>query len=901
MFTIIGYCRKSRSVAASAMGCFQCFCLGTFLLQSVSAHAGLFSSSKKPAQLVIQPPAIELHGAKDIQGLLVTAVMPDGSQIDVTDSARFSSKQPKIVSISTNGLCRPVSDGTAQIVVEYAGRTERVAVTAQESQTISKPSFRQDVLPVLTKTGCNAGACHGKLAGQNGFKLSLRAFAPDWDYGWLTTEVHSRRIDYAFPNESLMILKATGQVPHEGGQRFAAASRYQQTLTDWITARTPGPVTNELDAAKIEVLPGNRMLKPGATQRLLVRAHYPDGHVRDVTWLTQFFSNDDAVLEVTPEGRVRAKRSGETAIRAHFQGQVEVVTFTIPYENKVPGSEFAQRNDLLDEPVFKKLESLRIPPSALCDDSTFLRRVSLDLTGTLPSAEEVQTFVADQAAEKRERLVDDLLKRPEFVDYWTLQLSDLLQNRKERDHDVRGTKGVRSFHSWLRAQVAANRPWDKLARDVIAASGDVVSSPQIGYYITLVGEKQHAEESEIGDSIAQSFLGSRIGCAKCHNHPLEKYTQDDYYHFSAFFSKVSLKRENPDAGRTMLSTRSHEELEQEKQISQIEKALADAEAALNDKTGDELDKSKKKVTEQEKKLAEAHKQLEKLQAKMPVITQPRTKKPMAPQPLDRSGFDFHPGEDLRARLAEWITSPANENFSGAMVNRLWKHFLGVGLVEQVDDLRASNPPSNAELWKILNREFVSSKFDLKHLMRLIANSRTYQLSSTTLPGNEKDRRFYSHYYAHRLPAEVLMDALSLATDVPDSFSGYPTGIRAIQLPEPGVGSYFLSLFGRSDRVTACACERSGDVTLPQLLHLNNGEEIGKKLRDNDGRLARLLKDSKNDSQLTEAVFLSTLSRRPNEKETAAIQKSLSVGEKREEVYRDLFWAVLNSKEFAFNH
>jgi len=860
----------------------------------------MFSSSKKPAKLLVYPSAIELRGARDEHRLFVTAVMSGGSQIDVSDSAHFLSKQPKIVSVSTNGVCRPIADGTAQISVGYAGRTESVSVTARDSTLISKPSFRRDVLPVLTKSGCNAGGCHGKLAGQNGFKLSLRAFAPDWDYGWLTTEVQSRRIDYAFPDESLILLKATGQVPHEGGQRFAPGSRSHQALVDWIKARAPGPVTNEFDSARIELLPGNRSVKVGDTQRLLVRAHYPDGRIRDVTWLTQFFSNDETVLDVSPEGRVKAKRAGETAVRAHFQGHVEVVLFTVPYENKVLPGDFARRNNLIDEPVFKKLQALRIPPSALSDDATFLRRVSLDLTGTLPSPEEVRSFTSDKAADKRSRLIEDLLKRPEFVDYWTLQFSDLLQNRKERDHDVRGTKGVRSFHSWLRTQIAANRPWDQLARDVITASGDVCTSPQIGYYITLVGEKQRAEESEIGDSIAQSFLGSRIGCARCHNHPLEKYTQDDYYHFAAFFSKVSLKREDPDKGRTVLSTTSREEVEQRKQITQIENALTDAQAALKDKSGDELEKAKKKVTEQEKKLAEGHKQLEKLQARMPVITQPRTKERMAPQPLDRSAFEFHPGQDLRLRLADWVTDPANENFSGAMVNRLWKHFLGVGLVEQVDDLRASNPPSNAELWKVLNHEFVSNKFDLKHVMRIIVNSRAYQLSSVTLPGNENDRRFYSHYYARRLPAEVLMDAVSRATDVPDSFGGYPIGVRAIQLPEPGVSSYFLTLFGRSDRVTACACERSGDVTLPQLLHLNNGEEMNKKIRDNDGRLSRLLKKCTDDAQLTDEVFLATLNRRPLEKERAAVQKALAA-DKRDEVYRDLLWAVLNSKEFAFNH
>jgi hypothetical protein len=580
---------------------------------------------------------------------------------------------------------------------------------------------------------------------------------------------------------------------------------------------------------------------------------------------------------------------------------VEVVMFTIPYENKVPATEFARFNNAIDEPVFKKLQALRLPPSPLCDDASFLRRTRLDLTGTLPSPEEVRSFLANERNDKRSRLVEDLLKGPEFVDYWTLQLDDLLQNRKERDHDVRGTKGVRSFQTWLRGEVAANRPWNELAREIITASGDVVHTPQLGYYITLVGEKQRAEESEIGDGVAQSFLGTRIGCARCHNHPLERYTQDDYYHFAAFFSKVSLKRESPEAGKTALSISSREELEQQKQIIQIEKALAEAEAALKEKEGEELEKAHKKVIEQEKKLSDARKQMEKLLSKMPTITQPRTKKPMTPQTLDRSPVIYHAGDDLRGRLADWITDPANPNFSGAMVNRLWKHFMGAGLVEQVDDLRASNPPSNPELWKFLNREFVAHHFDLKHVMRLIVNSRAYQLSSSTVSGNENDRRFYSHYYARRLPAEVLMDAISAATAVPDTFAGYPVGIRAIQLPEPGVSSYFLTLFGRSDRVTACACERSGDVTLPQLLHLNNGEEITRKLGEADGRLGRLLKNCKDDAQCINAIFAATLSRQAREKEKEAALQVLAGGDKREDVFRDLFWAILNSKEFAFNH
>ncbi len=843
---------------------------------------------------------MELRGAADEHGIIVTAFRSDGSTFDATAQAGFSSKQPKLVAVATNGVCRPVADGQTEVLVSFGGKTESVLVTAMNSGRRPIPSFRQDVLPVFTKAGCNSGACHGKLAGQNSFKLSLRGYAPEWDIDWLTKEVRSRRVDYSFPEESLIIQKAVARVPHEGGARFAEGSRYHRTLIDWIAARAPGPDTNETDVVRLEVLPGNRTMQPGESQQLLVRGHYNDGKVRDVTWLAQFFSNDEATLKVSERGVVKALRSGEAPVRVHFQGQVEVVLFTMPHTNQVFPAFFAKKNNVVDEPVMAKMQSLRIPPSPLCDDATFLRRASLDAIGTLPTAEEARAFVTDTRTDKRARLVDELLARPEYVDYWTLQFADLLQNRKERDHDVRGTKGVRAFHAWLRTQVEANRPWNELARQILTASGDCVTQPEVGYYVTLVGEKK-AEESEVTDGVAQAFLGNRIGCAKCHNHPLEKFTQDDYYHFAAFFSRVSLKRVDPMNGATALVAESKDEMDQRKRIADMEKSLGEQEAGLEKLGGEELEKARKKVADQKKKIEDATKQLAEARLKKkPGVVQPRTRKMMAPQPLDRSAVEAKPGEDPRLFLAKWITDPANENFSGAMVNRLWKHFFSVGLVEPVDDLRASNPPTNPELWRTLNKEFVASGYDLKHVMRLILNSRTYQLSSSTLPGNQADRKFYSHYYARRLPAEVMLDAVSAATDVPDEFKGYPAGTRAVQLPEPGVASYFLTLFGRSDRVTACACERMGEVTLPQLLHLQNGDELPKKIRSGEGRLARLLKNE-NDDEVIPEIFWTTVIRQPRAEELKSIRASLAAGDAREEVYRDLFWALLNSKDFAFNH
>jgi hypothetical protein len=755
------------------------------------------------------------------------------------------------------------------------------------------PSFRQDIIPLFTRYGCNAGNCHGKLSGQNGFRLSLRGYAPEWDHDWLTRELNGRRLDYARPDQSLLVLKSTGQVGHEGGRRFDKDSRAARVLSDWIAHRAPGSDPAESDATRLEVSPAGAQLKPGDTRQLSVKATWPDGHARDVTWLAMFYSNDPATLLVTSDGIVKPLRAGEAAVRVHFQGLVEVVQFTMPYAQPVEPSQYAAKSNLIDDHVFAKLAALNIPVSPGCDDATFVRRAFLDAIGTMPTPDEVTTFLNDTRPDKRPRLVDGLLARPEWVDFWAMNLCDLLENRKERDHDVRGAKNVRAFHAWVRNQLAANRPWNQVARDLIVAAGDSTTHPEIGYYITTIGEKTNVAESEVAESVAQSFLGTRIGCAKCHNHPLEKFTQDDYYRFVAFFAKIQMKRTEPEKGLTTLSIASREETDARKEIERLEKSLAEARAA---RTPDA-----KKLADYQKRIEEQNKRLADLQSKPPSVTQPRTHKAMLAMPLDRREQRFQPGCDPRETLADWITDPSNESFSGSMINRLWRHFMGVGLVEQVDDLRSSNPPSNPALWRALAQHFVAQGFDLKSTMRLIMTSRAYQLSSDTTSGNEQDHKFYSHYYARRLPAEVFNDALAGATGVPDTFPGYPAGLRAIQLPEPGVNSYFLTIFGRSDRVTACACEKNGDVTLPQLLYLSNGQDLRNKLRSAEGNLAALLKNKADDAKTIGDVFLATLCRAPTETESNAVKEALAAGDPRDEVFRDLYWALLNSKEFAFNH
>lgn len=764
------------------------------------------------------------------------------------------------------------------------------------------PSFREDIIPLLTRAGCNQGGCHGKLAGQNGFKLSLRGFAPDEDFDHLTREGRGRRVNFAQPDASLLLTKALNTEAHEGGARFAPGSREHQLLRDWILAGAPGPLTNEARVASLRVSAAKPTLKPGESVPLTARATYTDGRERDVTWLAQFFSNDESTVKVAPEGLATAVRAGETAVRVHFQGLVEVVSFTMPFDNRVKAVDYAARNNAVDDAVFKKLQALRLPPAPLCDDATYCRRVHLDLTGTLPDAEVATAFAKDASPDKRARIVDELLGSPRFVDYWTLQLADLFQNRKERDHDVRGTKGVRAFNTWLRAQVAANRPWDALARDVLTARGPVAETPAVGYFIYNVGEKRQSEQSDLPDAVAQAFLGTRIGCARCHNHPLERYTQDDFYHFAAFFARVSLDRKEPVDGVTQLLVATERETQMQKELRQAEEKVAKAKeaAAAPGLEPKEADRRAKEVTSAEKRVTELTKQLDSTRAKPPAVQQPRTRQMMAAQPLDRRALALPEGADPRETFASWLTAPENPFFAAAMANRVWRHFMGVGLVEPVDDLRDSNPPSNSELWALLKREFASG-YDLRKLMRLIVTSRTYQLAADTMRANADDRRFYSHFYARRLPAEVLLDAVSDVTAVPETFPGYPVGLRAVQLPDPTVNSYFLTLFGRSERVTACACERNGDVTLPQLLHLTNGEDMLKKVKSPDGRLAQWLKLFPEDAALTEQLYLLTLGRKPTRAEREAVIRQQSAADPREAFFADLFWALLNTKEFAFNH
>lgn len=846
----------------------------------------------------VMPASIELDGAGDEHGLLASWV----TGADCTRAVKWISSDPTVVSVGDDGRVRAVSGGRTLVwAVDSNGTSNRVEVAVRASTGPVEPSFRREIEPILTRLGCNQGACHGKQAGQNGFRLSLRGYAPELDHRWITEELSGRRINPADPESSLMVTKPLGRVPHEGLVRFDEGSRYHRTLSAWIAARAPGPktVAEEADPVSLEVLPGDRAYRVGEKQGLLTRVHWPDGRKQDVTWLTQFVSNDETIAKVTPDGQVTVERQGETAIRAHFLGLVAVVRVTVPQSDPVEDWRFGKPQNAIDDAVFAKLAALRIPPSPRCDDATFLRRAMLDTLGTLPTTIEVETFLEDRSPDKRSRLVDSLLVRREFADYWTLQLADLLQNRRERDHDVRGVKGVRSFHSWLHGRLTAGVGWDRIARDVLTAKGDIFENPAVGYFVTLVGEKA-PPESEVTDSVAQAFLGTRIGCARCHNHPLERYTQDDFHQFSAFFSQMHLDRKEPDKGATQLVLKSKERVERHRRFEEVAGKLGVAQAAFLSASGDAATQAGKELSERRQEHARLKRELEELDGRPPRTQQPRTRQMVEARALDRKAVVWKAGEDPRIQLADWITSTNNPLFAESMVNRLWKHFLGVGMVEPVDDLRASNPPSNPELMNVLAKEFRASGHDLRQVIRMILNSRTYQLSSASMKGNATDRRFFSHYQARRLPAEVLADAVAAVTGVAERFDGQPVGVRAIQLSEPQTGSYFLSLFGRSDRVTACACERKGEVTLPQLLHLQNGAETMRRLADSDGFIRRLARPKRELSEAVGELYLVALGRRPSRDELEPVLASLD-GVPREDGLRDLAWALLNSKEFNFNH
>ncbi|QDV36131.1 DUF1553 domain-containing protein [Tautonia plasticadhaerens] len=823
---------------------------------SIAARLGLLAACLLPAPavaapadgLALLPGSAALDGPKASQRFLVEHLDASGLLSgEATAGATFSISNPNIAAVSPEGVVTPVSDGVATLTAAVGGRTATALVRVRDADRDEPRSFRNHVLPVMTRFGCNQGSCHGAAAGKNGFRLTLRGYGPELDYDALTRQAAARRIDKTSPAESLMLLKATGAVEHGGGPLFAPGSADYRVIAEWIGAGLPAPTEDDPRIDAVEAFPPAVSLRPGDTQQILVRASYTDGRTADVTRWAKFGTTDETVATVDDSGRLTVVGPGEGAVTVWFDSRVALSSVTVPHDRSIDETIFAEapRHNRVDELNLDTLAALRIPPSPPCDDATFLRRAYVDATGTLPAAEEVDAFLADDDPDKRAKLVDRLIGSEAFVDYWAYKWSDLLLVSSRN----LPAPAMWSFYRFIRRSVAENRPWDDFARDVLTAKGSTLDDGAGNYFVI------HRDPIELTENASMAFLGLAMTCARCHNHPLEKWTQDQYYGFANLFGRVKLK--DGDLG-----------------------------AAVGD--------------------------VEVIPASSGDIPHPRRGDPMAPQPLDAEPVPLDAPGDRREALADWLESPDNPYFAPALVNRVWANFFSRGLVDPEDDLRATNPPSDRALMDWLVADFRSHDYDVRHLIRTIMTSASYQRSSAPVPGNEGDTKFLSRYVPRRLPAEVLLDAMSWVAEVPTAFPGYPAGWRSLQLPDAQVANPFLDSFGRPARNDTCSCERSDEPSLAQALHLANGDTLNEKLRHDNSAPARLAASNAPFSEVLDLLFKSALSRAPTDDERSRIlpmlESALADAETDEDraaarrrAIEDLYWATLTGNEFLFNH
>ncbi|HVA46578.1 MAG TPA: DUF1549 and DUF1553 domain-containing protein [Pirellulales bacterium] len=792
----------------------------------------------------VEPASIQLEGNFARAQLVLTARNSDGTKsersADVTPQASYTSTNPQVVSVLRPGFLLAVGDGEAAIQVSIGGET--VAVPVKVSGVSAQPQlgFTSQVLAVLNKAGCNAGACHASQYGKGGFKLSVFSFAPNEDHVAITRDRQARRVDMLNPERSLFLLKPTLAVPHGGGQRLAVGSVDYELLKTWLATGAPAPRADEPQVKSLRVYPPRRLGQPGMTQQLRVLADYSDGRTRDVTCWSRFDSLDDSVVKVTPEGFFTAGGKGQSHVMVRFAGQAGLCTVIVPFAENIELAGWTE-NNFIDALAAQKFRELGIPPSPLCDDAAFLRRAFLDAIGTLPTPEEAKAFLDATDADKRTRLVDRLLGltgdpaqdiyNNQYAAFWTLKWADLLRCNSASI----GEQGMWALHNWIADSLRQNKPFDLFVREIITAKGSVYSSGPANFFRVANNPQDRAEAA------SQLFLGVRLACAKCHHHPFEKYGQEDYYSFAAFFARVGVKGSQ-------------------------EFGLFGGEQVVLVSSGGE-------------------------------IGHPRTGQIMKPTPLE--GQPVPEAPDRRQPLAQWLTSPDNPFFSRNIVNRYVAYLLGRGLVEPIDDMRATNPASNAELLDALAAEFAKSCFDVKRLLRTIMTSRLYQLDSQPLPANASDHRFYSHFHVKHLAAEPMLDAINAATGTTTKFKNMPLGSRAIELPDGDYPDYFLKTFGKPRRVSICECERSSEANLAQALHTLNGDTLSQKIADGNGRLAKLLKENKPFEENVAELYLATFSRRPTPEELATCKSFLDQSPDAKTFYEDLLWTLLNSKQFLY--
>jgi hypothetical protein len=796
------------------------------------ASAATATANPTTGEIKVTPMSFRLIGRRATQQMIATSRGADGSISDATRSVEWVIRDPSIATTTAKGRVVPLRNGTTRVVARL-GTTEVEALLNVEGMEQPAPvSFRRDVIPAFSQAGCNMGACHGTPTGKGGFRLSLRGYLPDQDFVILSREAGGRRINPMAAETSLMLRKPLGEVSHEGGLRLSRSSKTYEFLHDWI-AEGAKDDPNRPAAVQLEVLPESRVLMaPASTQQLIARVRYADGLLRDVTPICYYDSSNPEIAEVDAEGFVRFKTRGEVAVIAHYLNLVANIRLTHLVE--VPG--FVQtdvpKDSVVDRAVFAKLNRMRIHPSEMCSDREFIRRVYLDVIGVLPSPDEVSRFLAQPEKTRRDSAIDELLARPEFYDFWALKFADILRSNGR----LIQPKGAYLFHRWIRSTLERDVPMNEFVRELLTAEGSSYKNPAANYY-RISRDPESAVETT-----AQLFLGVRIQCAKCHNHPFERWTQDDYYGFAAFFSQIGRKKGN----------------------------LPDDEVVFVSGSGD--------------------------------VRQPRTGQKMTPKALGGPSFSDSPDErDRRARLASWLSGADNPFFGKSLVNRIWYHLMGRGIVEPVDDFRDSNPASNDELLEGLTAEFVKGGYHLKPLIRTILRSRTYQLSATTNSLNVDDSLYFSHCQTKLLAAEVLLDAISAVTGTTTAFDGLPTGSRACQIPDGKMDNPFLKTFGRPARELACECERESESNLSQALQLIGGATVNGKLRDDNGRMARLAKSDKKPEEIARELYMVALCREPTAAERDAAVKHLTAAKNRREAVEDLGWVLINSKEFLFRH
>ena len=778
------------------------------------------------------PSEVNLKFQRNRQSLVCRWTEPNGVQRNVTTQAKMTFSDPAKARVE-NGTIIPVADGQTVLKVEYNGQSVDIPVKVEAVKTDPAVSFRLDVMPIFMRNGCNSGGCHGSSRGKDGFRTSLFGFDPAGDYFRLTREQIGRRINLATPDASMLVTKCIGEAPHTGGKLFTKESENCQTLIRWIEAGALDDAAGIAEATSLEILPKQLLLEaPDQKFKITVRAHYSDGTDRDVTNLALFLSSNDGSAKIDKEGVITTGQRGEAFVMARFHTftvGTQVIIIPKKLEYTKPKAEEANYVDRL---VNAKLDKLRMFPSPLCDDETFLRRAHIDIAGTLPTADEIKAFTAEKGAGKRGAKVDQLLAQKEFVDIWAMKWSELLQIRSANNNVATGYKSILTYYTWIHDQLEKNVPVNEMARQLISATGSNLDNPATNFY------ELEIDPLKLAENTAQAFFGTRIQCAQCHNHPFDRWTMSDYRGFVSFFSQIARKPGEDPRERVV----------------------------FNSGGGD---------------------------ARHPVDN-----RVIAPKFLGEEQPDCT-GKDRRQVLADWVASPKNPFFPRHIANLVWAQYMGRGIVEPVDDARVSNPPSNPELLEALATKLVEYKYDMRHLVRDICTSAAYQRTTRVNDSNALDDRNFAKATIRRMRSEVMLDCITQVTETKDKYKGLPLGARSVEIADGKTTSYFLTTFGRADREAICSRELVGP-TLSQALHMLNGDTVEGKIVAG-GVVQKLMKANMTPREVAADLYLRCFGRNPTEQELVKLEEHWGVTEEQPKVYTDIFWALMNAKEFMFNH